>query len=1062
MTGPVASTTSQTFRSTSSSGSVFVININPRHDSKSGSKVILWNDVQRVFKNAQFIMNGDAAVSFLTDDNFDDLIPLRISFHPEVILDVILEGSISSPAPEEPTTFPSTASPQLRTDSNSGPRTCHELGEGSIPSPTSTPPISRQPSIDTKQPTSNSSSSTSPRNPQDRSLTSTITTTISAGTTTVYLNNDHSSTVSPQPTVRAPASVLSKSLSEVYLGPPALPLRPRSDIGHSWSRGSIVTVPEPSVPSTVANTDTARYRTSAAGIDTGGTYDHSIPPVTHQPGPQVVTDIRTAQSSHRKQVSSQQPQPVAILSDTEPSQQVRKQIESVMSLQYRLIAAPCPRHFIVVPNRVCLYDDKIVPTYDTFRLFFLCDCGNQEIHISDHEGYNLDRAADFFDQFGAYTLVMMQVFKYKILSRQSGTGSGQYSAPIRHLAQTMLLDKDIIEHYTNLMISHLQKAQLEKEEDGIVSEEIHYDGTPFLGTDRLEKLHSFLLGPGEEQKHGRAILLESTETSRSTRTVVKKEPLIADLYQTVDKDGYAHWMCLPHFKARFLDFDPQHVYSWCRAFNGQYNAQWSSLGSHCESPPSTKYLSELSKLHGIVTLAIDFSGQRYNQAMTAVCDTVLRNMPAQLLLRFESGSCTRADMLAGCMDPILTMMTSPQTQAFSFLGSTGGLMLERVASQLTITRAPKLRYIKWNIDSIDKETCLTSKQGLYKLLNICDNLEELWIEWFWLEKTMTTMVFARSVSATLWLLSKLTIFSRDLEATFTVKDGQLLRASQVRVSNLESNHDVLMSGLLTKLTIAQRIYLSKPETRDVMLEIIRKNPHLVELELECWSGDLDGTEVAIRTSLGGTCEAPHQTLKTLRIQSVSEEYQVWTVFDLTKQQSPEAATLEVTIKNEDDDLDITFLMYSASITKIVTKDLFSGHLLHHLDDIACRPVTRLIHLDIGLMNLGDSAIKSLQSVIDRSPNLKVLRFLCLNLGGPQTRQRALSMVTKYRSRLTGLELSGSAEQFWVKEFQIVLPNLKVLPVAKEVVVTCVNNSLLSLAQREWIESMQLSPIGAAA
>lgn len=72
MTAPVASTTSQTFRSTSSSGSVFVININPRHDSKSGSKVILWNDVQRVFKNVQFIMDGNAAVSFLTDDNFEE------------------------------------------------------------------------------------------------------------------------------------------------------------------------------------------------------------------------------------------------------------------------------------------------------------------------------------------------------------------------------------------------------------------------------------------------------------------------------------------------------------------------------------------------------------------------------------------------------------------------------------------------------------------------------------------------------------------------------------------------------------------------------------------------------------------------------------------------------------------------------------------------------------------------------------------------------------------------------------------------------------------------------
>jgi len=217
--------------------------------------------------------------------------------------------------------------------------------------------------------------------------------------------------------------------------------------------------------------------------------------------------------------------------------------------------------------------------------------------------------------------------------------------------------------------------------------------------------------------------------------------------------------------------------------------------------------------------------------------------------------------------------------------------------------------------------------------------------------------------------------------------------------------------------------------------------------------------VAIRTSLEGTCEAPHQTLKTLRVQSISEDYRVCTVFDLTKQQSPEATTVEVTIKNNEEDLYLTFLMYGASITKIVTGDSFSGILLCHLDDFACRPATRLMHLDIGLMTLGDSAIKCLQRVIDRSPNLKVLRFVCHNLGEPLTRKLALSMVTKYRSRLTGLVLngSGSAEQLWVKEFQIVLPSHKVLPMAKEVVVTCVKNTLLSQTQNEWIKNMQLSP-----
>ncbi|KAF9274585.1 hypothetical protein BGZ74_004304 [Mortierella antarctica] len=468
---------------------------------------------------------------------------------------------------------------------------------------------------------------------------------------------------------------------------------------------------------------------------------------------------------------------------------------------------------------------------------------------------------------------------------------------------------------------------------------------------------------------------------------------------------------------------------------------------------------DLSQLHGIVTLVIDFLGQHYKQAMPALCETIYRARPAKLLLRFELGCCTWANMHAGCMDLILAMLTAPHMQAFMLTGSAGGLMLEHMASWAILTWAPKLRYLMQHIDVVDKEACLMSKQGLYKLLNVCDNLEVLWIEWYWVEHIMSVMVFARMVVAMLWLLSKMTVFSWELEATFTVKDGQLVWALQVQVGNLGSNHDVLMSGLLTKLMITQWIYLSKSETWDMMLEIICKNPNLEELELECWSGDLDGMEVVIRMSLGGTCNMPHPTIRTLQVQSVSEEYQIWTVFDLTKKQGPEAMTLEITNKGKDvkDDLDIIFLMYSASITKIVTGDKFSGCLLGHLDDVACRPATHLTHLDIGLRNLGDAGMKSLMSVIDQSPYLKELWFTCSNLGGPQTRKCALSMVTKYQEWLTGLALLGASEHFWVEEFHIVLLNLELLPKAKQVVVTCEMNPQLSQAQLEWIKSMELSP-----
>ncbi|KAI8354373.1 hypothetical protein B0O80DRAFT_426406 [Mortierella sp. GBAus27b] len=76
---------SQAFRAQDSSS---IIGIPTRRDVKSGQRVVLWKDVERSFVGAQSIMNGQHAVLFLTDDDFQDLIPLRIPHHPGMVLEV--------------------------------------------------------------------------------------------------------------------------------------------------------------------------------------------------------------------------------------------------------------------------------------------------------------------------------------------------------------------------------------------------------------------------------------------------------------------------------------------------------------------------------------------------------------------------------------------------------------------------------------------------------------------------------------------------------------------------------------------------------------------------------------------------------------------------------------------------------------------------------------------------------------------------------------------------------------------------------------------------------------
>ncbi|KAF9923370.1 hypothetical protein BGZ65_008919, partial [Modicella reniformis] len=69
-----------------------VVKITARKDSKSGKHIVLWNDIVNVFKNADYVIEGESAVPFLTDGNFEQIMPPRIAYRPGVVLDVVLEG----------------------------------------------------------------------------------------------------------------------------------------------------------------------------------------------------------------------------------------------------------------------------------------------------------------------------------------------------------------------------------------------------------------------------------------------------------------------------------------------------------------------------------------------------------------------------------------------------------------------------------------------------------------------------------------------------------------------------------------------------------------------------------------------------------------------------------------------------------------------------------------------------------------------------------------------------------------------------------------------------------
>ncbi|KAF9350202.1 hypothetical protein BGX34_001356, partial [Mortierella sp. NVP85] len=62
-------------------------------DPKSGSRIVLWSDIEAGFENVKSIWKGTSLVPFLKDENFEQVLPLRIAYHPDDELELDTTGT---------------------------------------------------------------------------------------------------------------------------------------------------------------------------------------------------------------------------------------------------------------------------------------------------------------------------------------------------------------------------------------------------------------------------------------------------------------------------------------------------------------------------------------------------------------------------------------------------------------------------------------------------------------------------------------------------------------------------------------------------------------------------------------------------------------------------------------------------------------------------------------------------------------------------------------------------------------------------------------------------------
>ncbi|KAG0329760.1 hypothetical protein BGZ99_000495 [Dissophora globulifera] len=86
ITGPAT----QSFREERSSRT---FTIDALYDKKTGQHVIRWTDVLQVCKGASYVSSNGKLVPFLTDEDLENLIPLRIAYQQDTIFDVVFAAT---------------------------------------------------------------------------------------------------------------------------------------------------------------------------------------------------------------------------------------------------------------------------------------------------------------------------------------------------------------------------------------------------------------------------------------------------------------------------------------------------------------------------------------------------------------------------------------------------------------------------------------------------------------------------------------------------------------------------------------------------------------------------------------------------------------------------------------------------------------------------------------------------------------------------------------------------------------------------------------------------------
>ncbi|KAG0049742.1 hypothetical protein BGZ89_004087, partial [Linnemannia elongata] len=581
-------------------------------DLIDGHYVVSWEDIEQVFPGVKHVKNGKVTVPMMKDPNRKRIEPHCIKHHAGVVLDVIL----SSAADDVHVDLPMATPANSRDDTSANPPANLPANHPAIPSTDSPADAPIDAPIDASADTPTNGSTDAPAD----------------GPTNPFGDDPVPLYTSADAAIDVPTCSPANASTNPAVDTSANPPKNNQTSSQSDACPSSVTV-DVSLSNLPSSSSAKGSGTSSPmapadsvsnlAIATRTSDDHSL---TKQYQGFQSAVIHKLDALHDQGAITQQiAQQVLQLSEEMKSRLIliQSKTEAILNQQLELAEYPIPRLFIVLPEEMTQYDPG--NWFRTkFRLHFICECGKHtepsnskvqhHLHLAKHEGYLIREPTAFFEKYGPFLLIMLELIKF-------GTSVAGHVVPtLASLKVVELVDgvEQRVESVTAKINYSLEciDSQLEKVQASLPGDFVDTEPRAAMTQQGLDNYLSGVEGlEGVELRQLGSFLKTSQE-----------ENLLGNLYRMTTSDGHVKWVCRDHYRAGYQEKHVQMLRDVVKLAQGEFDEQLGKITITLRSSfAAAEFYSAVIKAKGVLELIVELRWECTRSDIEALHDALKKS-----------------------------------------------------------------------------------------------------------------------------------------------------------------------------------------------------------------------------------------------------------------------------------------------------------------------------------------------------------------------------------------------------------------------------------------------------